>query len=307
MSYENTRLPDGVYAACLTPMKEDLSVDHAALAGHCRWLLDHGCHGLAVLGSTGEAQSLSIHERMEVLDGLQSADIPLERLMVGTGTCSVQETAALTRHAVHQGAGGVLVLPPFYYKRVKDGGMFAFFDQVIQTVGDDHLNIYLYHIPQVTGIGFSRELIQRLIHAYPEIIKGVKDSSGVWEHTRFLCETFPRLQVFAGTERLLLPLLRAGGAGCISATANVTCGLASKLFDHPGTPESETRQERLTALRKAFETFPLIPALKGFLAEQRGDVDWLNVRPPHTRLDPNERGRLFDAIKKSGGEEPPLL
>jgi 4-hydroxy-tetrahydrodipicolinate synthase len=138
-------LPNGVFAAALTPLRDDLSVDHEAFAEHCRWLLANGCNGVAPMGTTGEANSFSVAERIEALDRLIDADIPPSRLLVGTGCCAIPDTVALTRHAVALGTGGVLALPPFYYKNVSDDGLYAAFDQVIQRVGDRRLKLYLYH------------------------------------------------------------------------------------------------------------------------------------------------------------------
>ncbi|HMB92887.1 MAG TPA: dihydrodipicolinate synthase family protein, partial [Rhodothermales bacterium] len=142
-------LPDGVYAACLTPLHDDLRIDHETLAGHARWLLTNGCDGLILLGTTGEANSFSIAERMALLEGIIEAGLPPSRLMVGTGCCAVPDTVALTKHAMAHGVGGVLMLPPFYYKQASDDGIFAAFEQVIQQVGEATLQVYLYHFPRM--------------------------------------------------------------------------------------------------------------------------------------------------------------
>lgn len=285
-------LPNGVYAACLTPLHDDLSVDHATLATHARWLLANGCDGLVLLGTTGEANSFNINERMALLDRLMEAGLPPERIMVGTGCCAVPDTVALTRHAVAQGVGGVLLLPPFYYKNVSDEGVFATLDQVIQQVGEAELQIYLYHFPKMSGVPFSPALIERLLQRYPDTIAGMKDSSGDLEHMKATIASFPGFRVFAGTERYLLDILRIGGAGCISATTNVTCRLAGEVFAKRDTDEASDLQAQLTATRAAFEAFPFAAALKHLTALRTGQASWRNVRPPLHRLTPEQEASL---------------
>ena len=132
----------GVFAAVLTPLDAALAPDHAALARHCRWLLANGCDGLAVLGTTGEANAFSVDERLAILEGLAEAGIPAGALLPGTGCCAVPDTVALTRRALELGAAGVLMLPPFYYKKVSDDGLFAAYSEVIERVGDARLRVY---------------------------------------------------------------------------------------------------------------------------------------------------------------------
>ncbi|MDX1546623.1 MAG: dihydrodipicolinate synthase family protein [Rhodothermales bacterium] len=281
-------LPTGVFAAALTPLRADLDIDPAALARHLLGLLEAGCDGLALFGTTGEATTFSIAERTAALEAVAAAGVPLHRLRVGTGACALPDAAALTRHAVAAGAGGVLVLPPFYYKGVEDDGLFAFFDALIQRVGDARLRIYLYHFPKMSGVPISAELAERLARRYPSVLAGVKDSSGDLAHTGALIERLPGLRIFAGTERLLLDALRAGGAGCISATANVTAPHAAavlRAWRRGRAEEAEALQRHLSALRQALEAFPVIPALK-----HRTGLG--PVRPPLTSLPPEVTSAL---------------
>ncbi|MCG6872805.1 MAG: dihydrodipicolinate synthase family protein [Gammaproteobacteria bacterium] len=288
-------LPDGVFAAALTPLHPDRSIDHPRFAEHCRWLLANGCDGLAPMGTTGEANSFTVTERMQALDTLVEAGIPAHRLLVGTGCCAVPDTIALTRHAVEHGVGGTLLLPPFYYKNVSDDGLFAAFDQVIQAVGAARLRIYLYHFPQMSGVPIGQELIARLRQAYPDTLAGMKDSSGDFEYMRANLQAFPGFRVFAGTERYLLATLRAGGPGCISATTNVTAPLAGQVFARRGWPDADGLQEQLTALRMTLEAFPPIPALKALAARRTGHADWRTVRPPQVPL---AAARLDELVEK---------
>jgi 4-hydroxy-tetrahydrodipicolinate synthase len=284
-SQERTEtLPNGVFAAALTPLRADLSIDHDAFADHCRWLLTHGCDGIAPMGTTGEANSFSVAERIEALDRLIAAGLPAHRLLAGTGCCALADTVALTRHALAHGVGGVLMLPPFYYKNVSDDGLYAAFDQAIQRVGDARLRVYLYHFPQMSGVPLSHALIGRLLKNFPGTVVGMKDSSGDWNNMKLLCETFPGFRLYAGTEKFLLAVVRAGGVGCISATTNVTCQLAAQVYARRASSEADALQQRLTAVRDAIEKFPAIPTLKRLMSERVGTSAWLNLRPPHVAL-----------------------
>jgi 4-hydroxy-tetrahydrodipicolinate synthase len=278
--------PKGILAAVLTPMDEDLKPNHHAFAAHCHRLLAAGCHGLSVFGTTGEANSLSVNERLAALEGLVDNGVPVETLLPGTGSCALTDTVRLSRAAL--GAAGVLVLPPFYYKGVGDDGLFRFFAEVVERVGDDRLRLYLYHIPQMTGIDLGLPLISRLVDAYPGVVVGTKDSSGDRERIMTLCREFPDFSVLAGTETLLLETLRGGGEGCISATVNVTSRLARRVHDAHASgkdDEAEALQERLTQVRMTIEAYPVIPALKQLLARLTGDEEWRNIRPPLSGLD----------------------
>lgn len=295
---ENGAGPRGVLAAVLTPMEGDLSPDHAAFAAHCQRLLAAGCHGLSVFGTTGEANSLSADERLAALEALIESGVPAGTLLPGTGSCALTDTVRLSRGALEAGANGVLVLPPFYYKNVGDEGLFRYFAEVVERVGDDRLRLYLYHIPQMTGIDLDLPLISRLIEAYPGAIAGTKDSSGDRERITTLCGEFPGFSVLAGTETLLLETLRSGGEGCISATVNVTSRLARRVHDAYASgldDEAEALQERLSQLRGSIEAYPVIPALKILMADLTGDEAWRNLRPPLSELDEKQAQEfLFD-------------
>jgi len=289
----------GVLAAVLTPMDEDLAPDHAAFSAHCHRLLAAGCHGLSVFGTTGEANSLSVGERLAALEALLEGGVPANVLLPGTGSCALTDTVLLSRAALGAGTAGVLVLPPFYYKGVGDDGLFRFFAEVIERIGDDRLRLYLYHIPQMTGIQLGLPLISRLLDAYPGKIAGTKDSSGDGERIETLCREFPDFSVLAGTETLLLETLRNGGNGCISATVNVTSRLARQVYDaHAAGRDDEARalQQRLSGLRASIETYPVIPALKILMAELTGDEEWRNLRPPLSGLDDEQEKELLAEV-----------
>jgi 4-hydroxy-tetrahydrodipicolinate synthase len=289
----------GVLAAVLTPMDEGLNPNHRDFAAHCYRLLAAGCHGLSVFGTTGEANSLSVDERLAALEALVESGVPAEKLLPGTGSCALTDTVRLSRAALEAGTAGALVLPPFYYKGVSDDGLFRFFAEVIERVGDNSLRLYPYHIPQMTGVDLGLSLISRLINAYPGVVVGTKDSSGDRERIMTLCREFPDFSVFAGTETLLLETLRSGGEGCISATVNVTSRLARRVHDaHAAAKhdEAEALQKHLTQLRASIEAYPVIPALKQLVARLTGDKQWRNLRPPLSSLDEKRTQDLLSSV-----------
>jgi 4-hydroxy-tetrahydrodipicolinate synthase len=291
--------PEGVLAAVLTPMDDGLVPDHPAFSAHCHRLLAAGCHGLSVFGTTGEANSLSVAERLAALEALLEGGVPADVLLPGTGSCALTDTVRLSRAMLEAGTNGVLVLPPFYYKGVGDEGLFRFFAEVVERIGDDSLRLYLYHIPQMTGVELGMPLISRLIDAYPGTIAGTKDSSGDRERIETLCREFPGFSVLAGTETLLLETLRNGGKGCISATVNVTSRLARQVYDAHASgrnDEAQALQESLSALRASLETYPMIPALKALMANLTGDGEWRNLRPPLSGLDEEPEKQLLTDV-----------
>ena len=299
---ENGVGPKGVLAAVLTPMDGDLSPDHAAFAAHCERLLAAGCHGLSVFGTTGEANSLSVDERLAALEALLESDVPAGALLPGTGSCAITDTVRLSRAALEAGTNGVLVLPPFYYKNVGDEGLFRYYAEVVERVGDDRLRLYLYHIPQMTNIDLGLPLISRLIEAYPGVIAGTKDSSADRERITTLCREFPGFSVLAGTETLLLETLRNGGEGCISATVNVTSRLARRVYDAHASghdDEAEALQKHLSELRGSIEAYPVIPALKVLMSDLTGDEAWRNLRPPFSRLHEEQAKELLSDVPRS--------
>ena len=287
----------GVIAPVVTPFTADLGPDAPRLVKLCRWLLARDA-GLAVFGTTSEANSLSVGEKIALLDALVDAGLPVARMMPGTGCCAFPDTVELTRHAVRHGCGGVLMLPPFYYKVATDDGLYASFSEVIQRVGDERLRIYLYHIPPVSQVPLSPALVERLITAYPRTVVGIKDSSGDWNSVRTFLERFaPRgFAVFPGSEALLLAAMRQGGAGCISAQANVNPTAIAKLYRTWQAPDADAQQAALDALRAALIKFPVIAALKTLVAHCSRDEAWAALRPPLVRLSAEQRAALVAAL-----------
>jgi 4-hydroxy-tetrahydrodipicolinate synthase len=305
---EDARRIRGVLAPVLTPFHADLSPDARRLARHCRWLLAHGCTGLAPFGTTSEANSLSVDERESLLDAILEEGVPAGRLVPGTGACALTDAVRLTAQAVRRGCAGVLMLPPFYYKAVGEDGLFRFFAEVIERVGDDRLRVYLYHIPPVAQVGFAPKLVERLLRAYPRAVAGMKDSSGDFANTKAMLDLFAKegFDVFVGSERFLLAGMRAGGAGCISATANVNAAAIDRLYREWRSPEAEQLQEKLNGIRGAVEKAPVIPGLKAVVAHHAGDPGWLPVRPPLADLAPAQRDALLADLQARRFEMPDL-
>jgi 4-hydroxy-tetrahydrodipicolinate synthase len=291
----------GVNAAVLTAMRADLTVDLDRTAAHCHWLLANGCNGLAVMGTTGEANSLGISERLALLDGLVDRGVPGAKMLPGTGTTAITDTVLLTQKAREIGCGGALLLPPFYYKNPTDDGLLAYFSEVIDRVGGG-ISIYLYNFPQQSAIPFSVDFFARLLKKYPTQFKGVKDSSGNFENGKSYVEAFARdgFEVYAGDDTLLLPLLKLGGAGCITAAGNMNSAAAAKVYANWDNQTGESEAAILAATRKAAISVPLIPGLKALKARQTGDGGWLNIRPPHLKLTAEQQTKLFAAWDASG-------
>ena len=288
----------GVWSPVLVPLRPDLGIDPERFVAHARRLLAQGCHGLALFGTTSEANSFSVAERKALVEEVVGAGIPPERLMVGTGCCALTDSVELTRHAMEVGCRRVLMLPPFYYKGMSDEGLFRSFAEVVERVGNPDLGVFLYHFPKLSGVPVTEGLIALLVDAFPEVVAGVKDSSGDWSNTRMMLDRFPGLAIFPGSEEFLLDGLRAGAAGCITATSNVNAAGARAVFDawNDGHDDAEARQEAATAIRRAIDRHPGIPAQKYLIARYRNDPAWRAVRPPMVALADDAGRDLLDAL-----------
>ncbi len=290
----DTLAAHGVWSPVLVPLRPDLGIDSERFVAHARWLLAQGCHGLAMFGTTSEASSFSVAERKTLVEEALGAGIPPERLMIGTGCCAFTDSVELTRHAVDAGCRRVLMLPPFYYKGMSDEGLFRAFAEVIERVGEPGLRVFLYHFPRLSGVPVTEGLIALLADAFPETVAGVKDSSGEWSNARMMLDRFPSLAIFPGSEVFLLEGLRAGAAGCITATSNVNPAGARAVFDawETGRGDPDARQAAATAIRRAVDRHPGIPAQKYLIAHHRNDPAWRAVRPPMVAL-PDDAGRAL--------------
>jgi 4-hydroxy-tetrahydrodipicolinate synthase len=299
---------EGVLAPVITPFRRDLSPDAERFVKHCRWLMKSGCAALAVFGTNSEANSMSVEEKLELLEALVKGGVPPSALMPGTGHCALSDSVKMTREAVRMGCGGVLMLPPFYYKGVSDEGLFRSFSEVIERVGDERLRLYLYHIPPVSNVAITLELIERLLARYPGIVAGAKDSSGDWSNTQAMLERFKdrSFDVFPGSEVFLLDGLRAGGKGCITATGNVNPGAINGVFRNWRGPDADKLQANITATRKIVHKVPMIPALKAITAHFANDPQWRTVRPPLTELTADQEKQVLSELKAAGFSMPGL-
>jgi 4-hydroxy-tetrahydrodipicolinate synthase len=274
----------GVIAPLVTPFGDDGAPDPDRFIAHADWLMHNGCTALAPFGTTSEANSLGIEERMDLLEELIDSGLDPAKLLPGTGMCSLTDAIVLTQHAVDAGCGGCLMLPPFYYKGPSEEGLFRFFSEVIEDIGDENLKVYLYHIPPIAQVGFTLSLVDRLRKAYPKTIAGLKDSSGDWATTKAFLDAHSDLEIFPGSEAYLLDGLRAGSSGTISASANVNAAALKQVFDNAKSAEADGLQAKIGAVRKVFQSQPLIPLIKGLVAHYRQDPGWARLRAPLTEL-----------------------
>ena len=291
----------GLISPILTPFNDDLSVATDLYVGFAKRLLSEGgCSGLAPFGTTGEALSVGIDERLAAVDALLDGGIDGGRLIVGTGVTNLQDTARLTKHAVERGCYGAMVLPAFYFKGVSDDGLYEYYRRLIEMVDHPDLRIFLYHIPQVSGVGLSIELVQRLNKDFPDIVVGIKDSSGVWENTEALLK-IKTLTTYPGSEVPVIEACKMGAVGCISATANLNGNKIDhviKLCLEGNYGEAEKAHEEVKAIRYLFQDYAPIPAQKALLAKATGEKRWNNLRPPLMSMDAGKLSALDSELRE---------
>ena len=285
----------GILAAAITPFDKRWKPQHSRYLAHCTWLLENGCDGINVLGTTGEANSIGLADRLDLMDAVASSDLPMDAMMVGTGAPAVDDAIRLTKHAQACGFAGALVLPPFYYKNVSDEGLFAFLSRLIEKADLRRTKLYLYNFPAMSGLWYSVELIERLVREYPGIVAGVKDSANDRGYQRELRGRVPGFAVFPGAESYIADAKRDGCAGCISATVNVTSREAQDAWSASNDDYFE-KQRRVAALRTAISAMPLVPAIKAIKAQLVQDDKWERMLPPLMALTPEEKAKLFSAL-----------
>ena len=292
----------GVYTASLTPLFDSFEPNIPALIRHAQWLLDEGSDGVALLGSTGESNSMTVEQRQSIIE--QSAlELPPDRLMMGTGSCALQDAIRLTQASVNAGIFSVLILPPFYYKPQSEESVLSFFTLLVEAVDNPNLRIIFYNFPKLSGYNFSIKILQDLKLRFGEIAAGIKDSSGDWNNMLGVVQKVPDLMVYTGTETWLLDILRAGGAGSITATANLISPECQHVFQawKNGRPEAaEQAQKHLTALRLALENFSFVSEMKSLLAAQTNSEEWNRMLPPFAQLPDEQVKELTEQIKVLG-------
>ena len=281
-----------VYSAVLTPFKKDLTIDAKLFISNCEFLLKNNI-SLAPLGTTGEANSVSISEKLDLIKIIANSDLSKEKVIIGTGNTSFVDAALLTKTAVENKIYSVLLLPPFYYKNVSDEGVYQYYKEIINTVKSTNLRIFLYNIPQVSGVTISIDLVSRLKKEFSDTITGIKDSSGNFENTKKYKE-IKNFSVYPGSEKFLYDGLHIGCSGCISATTNVNIE-AAKLINSFDKSEGESINKKIKAVRDVFEKYPVIPALKATKINE--DSNWSNIRPPLVALSDQQRSNLAKDLK----------
>jgi len=287
----------GLWCATLTPIDHEGRIDATRLAGHVRGLLGQGVDGVAPFGTTGEGSSFSVAERRAGLEGLLSSGIGASRIVAATGAAAFTDAVELTRHAVGNGVYRCLVVPPFFFKDVTDDAVFAFFAALIDRIADTRLRLYLYHIPQFSGVPVKPAVVARLAEAFPGVIGGVKDSAGDWSNTAALLERAPQLDILVGHEPHLPQLMRRGGAGTICGVANVYPGIVRALLARDVAREDETRIQRFIDV---LFHFPFLPAFKAIKAAQVNDGAWRGVRTPWMPLTESASEDLVTALEAAG-------
>ncbi len=290
----------------LTPFNDDLSFASDLYLDHAKWLLDQGIHFISPFGTTGEALSMTVAERVSAVDVLIDGGIDPAVLMPGTGLCNLEDTVELCRHAIDRKCRAVMVLPPFFYKNASDDGLYAYFSRLVEVVDSAELKICMYHIPPLAGIGFTPDLAGRLARDFPDTFVAYKDSSGDFENTKAVIAAAPDIAVFPGSELFLKEGLEHGGMGCISATCNVNPANIRHVYN-VGTgaqaDDLEVINDKMVSFRRTVEKYGPIPAMKGMLAVKRGDPRWRNVRPPILSSSPLATETLLQEL---GSELNPL-
>lgn len=289
----------GLIAPILTPFNDDLSIAFDLYITHARWLLDQGCTGIAPFGTTGEALSVGIDERIAAIQALLGGGIDPALVIPGTGLTNVADTVRLSRACLEMGCAAVMTLPPFYFKGVSSDGLYAYFEQLIAALGSD-ARIVLYHIPPIAVVGLPPALVRRLHDDFPEQVVGIKDSSGDWDNTRELL-AIEGLTVYPGSELPLLDALDLGAPGCISATANVNAAAIAGIigaYDRGNLEAARKSHTAASRFRETVQDFGPIPAQKRLLAIATGDTRWANVRPPLTALCEGAGQDLADLLQR---------
>lgn len=290
----------GVFAATLTPLTNDLSCDTGLLVDHVQYLLSTGCCGVALFGTTGEGPSFSVEERMAVLESLLKSGIAPQRIIVATGCAAIPDTVKLTKHALTSGCTEMLILPPFFFKEIDNEGLYQCYSRIIDDVGDPRLRLNLYHYPEMSAIPIIAEVVERLVAQYPDIISGIKDSTGEWDSASSFLQRFPNLNIYCGSEVLLPKLLQAGGSGTISGLANIAPDLLQKIFEFP-TSEEETLV-RISTLIEEIIRHPITTALKVLAAHLFNEPRWLLSRPPLGGQNETAASSLRAAASRAGLE-----
>jgi len=292
----------GIYTASLTPLTSSFEPNINELINHALWLLESGSDGVALLGSTGEANSLTIEQRLKIISNC-GRKLPPDKIIFGTGSCALKDTINLTKASLDVGVNSVLIIPPFYYKPQSDESVFRYFSELITIIDDSKLRIIFYNFPKLSGYNFSIKILKKFRSQFGEIALGVKESSGEMDTFLNIVKNIPDFMIFPGTESFLLENLRLGGAGCISATANLTskeCQKVNLAWKNGQNDKAELLQKNLSNLRKVLEKHSFVSGLKSIFANKKNTEIWKYMLPPFSLLKSEEVNLIESQIKDFG-------
>lgn len=287
-------IPVGIYAAVLTPFHADLSCNIEELYSHSQNLIQRGCQGIVLFGTTGEGPSFSQQERLDVLEKIIALGLPPKKILIANGSAGITDTADLAIASLKHGCGAMLIVPPSFYKNIKDEGVISYYREIITRVADPNLKIILYHIPQYSGVPITLHVINTLVKEFPKTIIGLKESEGNLDFTKAILDAHPTLQLFVGNESHIIESVNYGGAGAICGIANLYPELMAYLYNQ-GKIGLALNPPELNAIFKAIQGIPFIAAAKAFMEKQRGDK-WHCLRAPLTSLDEGQQQLFFTKL-----------
>lgn len=286
------QISPGIYAATLIPLYEDLRINHEELAWHCKDLIERGCHGIALFGTTGEGPSFSVGERIDALEKLLSEVNP-RQIILGNGSSGILDTVELSQAALKHGSAALLISPPSYYKNIEEEGVIAYYREIIRRVAHPNFRVLLYHFPRMTGVPITLPVIETLRAQFPEIVIGLKESEGDLALTKLILTRFPGFQVFVGKESQIGEAVQYGGAGSIGGVANLYPELIRAIYERP----EKAHLHKLDAFSRALNGLAFIPAAK-LVMEMRRGATWRAMVPPLVALSTQERQAFYKLLKK---------
>ncbi len=278
----------GIYAASLSILDENLSLNIDKTIKHAENLIDTGCHGVAIFGSTGQSQLISVSEKIQLINSLAKSKYK-DNYIIGTGLNSLSETVNLMKISNSLNFKKFLIMPPAYYK-YGDEEVLNYYSRIVEQIND--CKIILYNFEKLCGYKFSKECVEKLVEKFPKQIVGVKDSS----YNLFEAIKINNFSILPGSESKLLKGLEIGCSGIITATCNVTAALARKVYDDFVAGNNQTMNEKLCNVRKTFEQFNLISGLHTFLSQK--DDSYINILPTLSLLGDKDKKKLFEDLKK---------
>jgi len=283
---------EGIVPAVCTPFDANGEPLLDTLIAHCASLLAQGCGGINLLGTSGEASSLSVAQRVRVMQAVAASDVPQGKMTVGTGAAAMADAIALTREAAALGFGGALLLPPFYFKNVSQDGVIAYVDRIAEETTDSPVPLYLYHFPAMSAVPFEVDSVATLAGRLGRRLAGVKDSSNDLAYEQALAAAVPHLDIFPSDEQRLMAAKAEGFAGIISGSANVTAAFCAAAWTRDDVAAAATS----ATLRKTFDGLPLVPAIKHVLADRQELRDWRRTLPPLGPLTEAQAKTLADRL-----------